>query len=206
MKGSNKSKPTKPIAQKAITMAKKAMSLIPKREVKYMDNIPSYFSNPNATPVVYLLSGIGQGLAYAGRVGNSVKGLSLTARLLLQQSTLATASAIRLIFFVDKENQGTLPLATDVLENTGNSVVSPYNHNNTDRFRILKDKTYVINNYGLNEIKDSIYCRLSHNIKFSGAAGSTYNEGNVFVLVVSDTIANNPSFNMYTRIRYVDND
>lgn len=161
----------------------------------------------SASPGTLALSDVAQGTAYNQRDGNSVKASSLFIRgSVVTNPSLAGSYGqnLRVVVVRDKDNQGSAPSYTDVFETS--SIYSPVNHVNGSRFDILHDKLYscTVQN-AVHNFKH--YIPLNSHIKWSGTLGNTYKEGHIFMLYTSDTstVSNQPTVNVYNRVRYVDN-
>lgn len=90
---------------------------------------------------------IPQGVTESSRVGRKcvVKSIRLKGKFILSNTTtLGNAyDWMRLIIYVDKQCNGTAATATDILET--DALQSFRNLSNTGRFKILHDKSYVLN-------------------------------------------------------------
>ena len=186
-------------AKKALKVANFVKGLV-NAEYKMLDT--SAATTPTATGYVAALSTILEGADYNNRNGLSIKAASLFLKATIFQNPAANASAVRCLICIDSDNTGTAPVVSDILETS--SVISPLNHTNGKRFKILTDRTYCVNNNGEQERFIKKYIKLRHHIKYSNTTTGT-RSGQLYMLVISDTLTNNPSFNYYTRLRYLDN-
>jgi len=122
-------------------------------ELKYVDNIES---NITAVPagVFFYISAIAQGDTASTRTGNVINPTSLLVRqTFFAQDNSLVASLIRCIVFWDRQPNGANPVlvgasTTQSLLDTGvitEPINAPRNFNTIDRYKILYDKTHVIN-------------------------------------------------------------
>lgn len=189
------------MAYKAWSMAKYIKSLI-NVEKKFFD-----YTNSGTVPNTITCASITsttQGDTYANRDGNLIKAKSLLVKCLLDMSSSATDTNVRLIVFKDNEQAGTTPTAAELLEVTTSptNLISPLNHINGKRFNILIDKEFAMSINGKRQYMFERYIDLSHHIKY---ADNGLKEGNIFWCIVSNEATNVPSHNFYSRLRFVDN-
>lgn len=199
--------PTAEKATKALRIAQRVQKAVKKSELKFYDSPPSVFTSAvNSTGAVYPLCNIPSGTGPSSRIGNKALLKSVLAKFTFQQSTLGNASGIRVILFIDKagNNGSGTPLVTDLLQNGTYSFISPLNTINANRFRILHDKTYSIGSNGPQEVIKSLYSKVNQTMGFIGSALTSYDDGQPYLLVCSDTITNNPTMYMYCRVRFTD--
>lgn len=159
-------------------------------------------TTPNTTGFITSLSNIQEGADYSNRNGLVVKASSVYLKATLFQNTAANATAIRTMLIIDNDNTGSTPAVTDVLE--ASNVISPLNHTNGKRFKVIHDKVICVNNNGEEEKFLKVYKKLYHHIRYSNTTTGT-REGQLYLLVVSDATINLPAFNYYSRLRYIDN-
>lgn len=193
------------MAMKAWKLAKYVKSLV-NVERKFCDTVQTASAISNAG-VVQTLSAISEGNDFNQRAGLSVKATSLQCRYTVElPSGFASPEGqyFRQIIFIDKDNQGSAPVSSDVLESV--TLTSPLNHTNGARFTILMDKTIFMSIAGQTGIQRTYYSKMSHHLKYSNSTTGT-REGQVYALWLTDGVGagTNPILNFYSRIRYVDN-
>lgn len=189
------------LAAKAFALAKYLKSIV-NVERKFFD-VAQTNQAIGTTAVIYPLTQIAQGDAYNNREGNSVKAKSLFYRQTTVLNTSAEQTFVRVVIFKDMEQNGTSPTAAQLLESSGN-YISPLNHVNGTRFKILRD--HIVNvTKTLNAKQYETYIRLSNHIKFSDSASTDTKEGNIYLLLLSDQATNTPTIDFNSRLRYVDN-
>lgn len=187
-------------AMKALKVANYVRSLI-NVEKKFFDVTQQI--NYTATGTVYPLTQIAQGDAYNQRNGNSLKIKSLFLRFQNQLNPVQSNDVVRVMLFIDTQNNGNTPLVTDVLQNAG--IISPINYLNGSRFRVIMDKIQPLTNDG-NEIKEiKLFKKFNYDIKYSGSGSANTREGNIYMLCISQNSTNFSFGGYWSRIRYVDN-
>lgn len=102
----------------------------------------------NTTGDFTLLNGCVQGSDYTNRIGRKIvmKSLYIRGYTCPEPSTAGAGGSVaqqaRMIIFMDNQPNGAAPAVTDLL-NTATST-SQLNLNNRDRFKILRDQTFVL--------------------------------------------------------------
>ncbi|UOF79238.1 capsid protein [Circoviridae sp.] len=169
-------------------------------EHKYVDT--SYTTAISSTGALTHLTSIAQGNDVGDRGGNSVKLTSLFMRGDLTINASATISAVRIMVFIWNDN--TAPVATDLLD--ADNVNSNRNLEKSDKIRVICDKRYnLIVSTEKRSFPISCYSKLHHHLKFTGAAGTTYESGSIWLYVVSSEATNTVANTMNFRIKYLDN-
>lgn len=158
--------------------------------------------NPSNTGTNTILTNIAQGADYNQRNGNSIKLSSTYLKLIFANNPTSAATFLRVMMFIDNDNIGSAPAVTDVLEAA--SVVSPLNHTNGKRFKILSDKTLCASLQGPDIVKYNQYKMLSNHVKYSNATTGS-REGQLYILLISDQSVNTPSVSYFVRSRFIDN-
>lgn len=121
-----------------------------REELKHKDTIHSaveMVADPGVTQMV-LLNGLVNGTTNVTRIGDRISITSVQTRgtINLPVGNL-TACMWRVIIFRDLQTNGAAPVYTDILDTSviTTTVHAPYNQDNSDRFRIISDKTGVLN-------------------------------------------------------------
>nr|UOF78571.1 capsid protein [Cressdnaviricota sp.] len=190
-------------ALKAWNLAKMLKGLI-NTESKYGDSGIQTLTPTNAGGVSYL-SGLAQGLTNITRVGNSILAKSILLNIQCVINASATNTVVRLVLFVDHDNQGATPAVTDLIQSADARAF--INRVNGKRFSVLKDWQYVLNTSTGAQQNDKVFLRLAHHIKYSGtdAAIGSQLQGAMFLMVISDQATNTPTVIYNSRLRYIDN-
>lgn len=212
-----KAKSTRAIAKRGFRLAK---TLASTREVKYYTSAIS--GNTTTTGTITSLLDIAQGDSADTRDGNQITLRSIRFLGSLSNgdpSTLLTGnpSAIyRVILFQDKQQvSDTPPAVNDVLFSP--DYASVYNYPNVvKRFKILYDRSFVINAPGIHDTGITpatayITCQKSwshwlfptmKNIKYNGTLGSDLQKGGVYMLMLGTST--DPSFIINYQVAYND--
>lgn len=163
------------------------------------------------TGTVASLSLIAEGADYNNREGHSIKALGTELRLTVANNAATTTGLLRAILFLDLEQNGTQPTPGLVLENalmvTAYAPTSPFNHDNTERFVILKDDLISTGLSGPQAVNRVWHVPLGTHIRYSGttATDAVAREGHLYLLLISADAAAGPSVGFYNRLAYVDN-
>lgn len=227
--------------RKTTNTTKKFKSSLPatlrtlKPEIKTVDVINNG-SPPNtfvlsSTPTISLLNGIAEGTGTFNRVGRRCHMKSLRFTGWIGFTALAGNGAgelIRLMIVYDRQPNGSLPAATDVLQSldqAGNNSTSVYDGLNTanfERFRVLRDIKWSIPDTGVagaagpNQLQTiqasstvDFFIKLKDlEVHFSGNGGTITNisTGTIFLLGIGSQAAASAAFRMnyVTRLRYID--
>lgn len=196
---------TAELASKAWTAAKYLATLV-NVETKVIDVAPTSVANTafTSTGLVVYLSGISQGTDYNNRIGNSIK--SQFMNFVLQITTGNTNNRCRVILFRDREQRQALPAITDVLESA--DPYAQYNHNNLNRFTILKDVMTVTDTYHPTRLVEWSKSDKTH-IYYSGTTNgvASADENSIFLLFLSDQASGSaaPTAIYGFRLGFVDN-
>lgn len=160
--------------------------------------------------LLFPTSALGQGTTQSTRVGLKISPAMLQIKSYAFISSSATTTRIRFIVFQDKDQSGTAPVATDLIDTTltGSvitvaSVNAPYNRDNFARWRILSDRSYDMSISGDQLVSFDKKIKLSSPIYYSTAANPRDN--NIFVLILHDqAVANIPGITYYSRLFFTD--
>lgn len=196
-----------------------------KQELKVSDITTAQYA-VNTTGTFTLLHVPILGTDYTQRIGRKtvIKSLYIRGRVLIENAQVFTAAITcaaqqpRMILFWDMQPNGAAPAVTDLL-NTADST-SHLNLNNRDRFRIIKDKTFVFDpmvitaatavanwNRTISDIK--CYKKLTGEVIFNGTNGGTIadiNSGALYMFWIGNVPAgtNDSLAVLSTRIRFDD--
>nr|UOF80765.1 capsid protein [Cressdnaviricota sp.] len=192
-----------PLAMKAYRMAKMLVGLV-NTESKFAD-LGVTTLNPSNTGGLTYLSGVAQGTTNITRVGNSLLAKSVLINIQCVINASATNTVVRLVLFVDHDNQGADPAVTTVLQSADSRAF--INRLQGKRFSVLKDWQYVLNTSTNAQVNDKVYLKLHHHIKYGGTDATVASalQGNVFLLSISDQAVNTPTVIVNSRLRYIDN-
>lgn len=191
-------------------LAKKAASGVVKYylnpEYKFLDNN----ANTTITNTGTILSSqslIAQGDDATSRDGNSIKVTSWLFRATMDINGTNNAR-VRIVAFIDASSNGVVPLISDVFQSTlGNLIISPMNRVNGKRFKVLFDRSFILDNDDPKKTCE-VFKKMQHHIHYLDATASTSSlgQGPIYIALISDQpLANAPSFSMTSRMRFLDN-
>lgn len=195
-------------AAAAYTMARRLKSVV-HPEFKWYDAVLAPTTIPNSTtgPAILQLSAIPQGDSVNEREGNRAFIKSFMWR---AEITGPESCRIRLMLLRDLRRSyntvaGTMPNINpgDILQSLTYPMVSPYQMNQSGRFKILFDRTY---NYDHDEYPRKTikyFTKMNHQMRWATNTMSEPNVGALYLLMVTDA-SNVPSIAAYSRIRWID--
>lgn len=204
-----KGKTTRALAKAAIRLAHK--------EMYFFDTVNTPSSVVSNAGLVTCLTNVAQGDDINNRTGNAITARSLNLRILASGNAQNTINYMRVIVFMDKDNQGSNPAPGDVLQTVGSqvSIISPLKIANLGRFQILYDRVctfdhqvdYTVgtaNNDPVGACNLKLYKRMRTPLRFTGSSGTNIFHNAIFLLVLSDVASNDPVYTFYSRIGYND--
>ena len=191
---------------------------LPSGELKFFDVKHSVNPIQDAQQLGVCLNNIAQGVGESERVGRKVIVRSIHCRLYINLAGTSdvddTDEVIRVVAFLDKQTNGLAVYSDAVMKNTEYNVFR--NMNNTDRFRVLWDKTIPMNaqSGAYNGATDKfgstgkwLYFNKKVNIpiEFSGSTGQTIEiRSNSLNFYLTAKSGGNCSYRADWRIRYTD--
>lgn len=199
-------------ASAALSMAKMLKSLI-NVETKFIDTSLGGVLMPSATPSIIPLTLCSTGTNDETRNGNSIKAKSNSLKFTLAiNSTTPLDADCRIMIVLDKVSNGTVPLATDILDNLGGltPTLAHYNGDNAgSRFVILYDKRFQLDTVNRRLIDGSTYLKLNHHVKFDGNGSviADATTGHMYLVYMSNigAVASQPSISYSNRFYFIDN-
>lgn len=167
--------------------------------------------NGTAAPageVLSLSQFVVEGDGISQRTGRVINLVMIDMRIRRTLNTLTNkTSCVRMIVFLDTQNQGVFPAVTDVL--TSANVVSAYEVNNAQqhRFRILRDEIETLCDGGANNQKASSW-RFRHKcqIHYGGAAdaAASNRKNAVFFLILTNNTVAGPDWSLGVGLDFTD--
>lgn len=167
----------------------------------------------------FLLNGVSQGDGQSSRDGRIITNRSVQLKLLFRAAGLANIrSNVRWILFIDLEPHGVPPVATDLLDTATTSpglLLASRNLDNRNRFIILKDKTFNLDQFdNAGHVKDTFsglkYRKLRLKTTFDASNNGDISDivkGALYVWVFSDNntgTSYEPLAYIYGRVRFTD--
>lgn len=185
------------MAYKALKLARKVANAV-NIEYKIFDTQSS--TTPDYTGTVVTLNTPSQGTTDIQRIGDSIKCQNLVLRgYAIRQGADVMA---RVMVLWDPQNK--ITASSDILETVGSSysVFSPKHYDKRFQSRVLFDKTIKCFSSSLGQDFD-VTIPIDQHTQFS-AGTTTINTGALKVLVISNTLANQPSIILYSRLSFTD--
>lgn len=158
----------------------------------------------NTSGGITSLVGIAQGDDQADRTGNSilVKGIALKMAVRIHAS--ATASIVRIIFFIDtQQEEDTSPTVTDVI-NTANPL-APLSRARIGRFKILKNYILNLSAQKTPQVVINKYIKMHHHVRYNSSTSSDIQKGGIYMLIISNEATNTPQYDKQTILQFYDN-
>ena len=176
-------------------------------EKKYVDNDYSNTSVGSTGNLIATYTTMAQGLGDQARMGNTIKGKSISGKIIATKSTIPTTTQLRLLWVLDKECDGAAPVLSDVLDSV--NTLAGVNRNFSKRFVILKDKLVTLSSGG-NDIRSmKFFFPTDFHIHFDGSTSAITDakENHVFLYAISDSIGGSsyPIVSHWGRFNYYDN-
>lgn len=197
------------IAQKALSMANfmKGMINCEKKHLEGATNATFYNAG-----VTTCISDIGQGDNTNQRNGDSVLCRSIYVKMQFTKYAAAVSQGIRYLIWQDTGFAvgASAPTLADVLQYVASaySCVSPLLRETQGRFKILRDKTFVLSDAKETEKIISEYIKVYTHIKWdnTGTAYADRSKNHIYVSFISNDAVGEPSaYTMTNRIGYYDN-
>lgn len=162
---------------------------------------------------------IAQGTDEINRLGRNITTKSVQVRAIFQANTTGVQSVARMMLVYDRQPNGALPVAADIMSFPGALVAQGYpNQDNRDRFLILMDKAYPVigtsttANTGLERQYVMKYKKLGNLITNWSSTGTTgviggLTTGSILCLLYGDVITGTAAatVNINFRFRFSDN-
>lgn len=190
------------MAKKALKTASYVAKLV-NSEFKE-DNTSTVGGTCNWNGVITTLCNPGQGVSANQREGDSIKMKNLTLRGDVYRTNVDCV--VRIIIYLDKEN--TIATGADLLQITGSGLVlhSPKNEDNKYQSKILHDKTYTLTNAQKVITTYEWVYKIEQHVHFQSGS-TTIKDGALKIAYFSNIVpgVNEPGFNFYSTVSYVDN-
>lgn len=182
-------------------------------ELKYVD-IQNQQNQFDDVGVGVLLNGLVPGTGASQRIGKKVTLKSIQIRGAINAGALGVnpfSGFGRMFIIYDKQANAAFPTIASILEQT--SGTSPMNMDNRERFLVLYDRQFALDQFGGNpSAQVKMYKKLNLTTVFNaGTAGTVADitSGAVYVVFINEnsyvtTSTNSPIIRWYSRIRYED--
>lgn len=149
------------------------------------------------------IGAVAQGDSRITRTGDLIRLRSIYGRLFFTINGSATNTQIRHLIIIDKTPDGTAPTLTELLDNptVPLSLVSPINFNQTQRFRIIRDKLYTLNDVNTTTLAVKYFRRLNMTVSFNGGTATPI-RNQLFEIFISSEATNTPTVSSTGRFRF----
>ncbi len=214
-------------ARTALSIASSLASLI-NTEFKFVDSQTSAaaVATPATTLFIHNFFAMQQGSDEQNRIGNSILPKGLSVRLEFSGNPSGgTDQDVRYLILIDRDQNGTPPLITEVLQ-ISTQQDSFLNMDNRKRFRVLADVKLKLGNastttqyprtkhrehyFKFNKKVNPKYARSKrkwYHILYSNttAADASMDNGQIYIMAWSNEVTNSPTCRITARGRYIDN-
>lgn len=175
-----------PTAQTALAVANQALSLVRRldRQVEEKFHQVSLLNFDYTTGYIYSPSGVPQGITDVTRIGDKIRAKRLEVRVRMYDNTNSN-TCFRMIILRQKEYAAFS--ITNLVE--ADSTLSFHNNDQADRWIILKDMVVQQNSSFANQDRGDTYIftiPLDYELSFTGAAGSDYESGPLWIYTTAD--------------------
>ncbi len=161
------------------------------------------------TVTILQVSNILLGDGGLSRDGNQIKITGIYLNYLWTIHASATTTQVRVMLVQDSQTNGAIYAASDLLvDQTGtDNIISPYNLDNKYRFRVLFDRTHVLNDNGNQSVIVNKFIKLDQRMRFDASAGDITDVTSMSysLVFVSSEATNTPARTHHCRIRFIDN-
>lgn len=154
-----------------------------------------------------LLNGLAQGVNNSERIGRKAVMKSLSLRYTYDGTASDGDSQVRILIIYDKQANGALPAASDVIPNQ--TFTSHIQLANADRFVVLMDEVSESRQSSALNISGSRYLKCNLETIFGGSTSgiASINSGSIFIMAANNadpTIGAVGALYFSTRVRYTD--
>jgi hypothetical protein len=174
-------------------------------ELKTLNTIVS--TTAPITSTVRILTGLAENVASNGRIGLSVKPVSLDATYKLSR-TSAGAVFTRVVIVRDTQQESdVVPLAVDIYQDASSPTETYFSEIHKGRFDVLYDKTHFIaTSTDIAESLHKVHIKLSEKklVTFNGSADSDTQSGHLYIVLSGDDASLATTVKLSTRFAYHD--
>lgn len=206
-KWNRKSKPTLKKLDKKINKVYRNIA----QEVKVHDNAYNFLPDRDGSSAnIYCLSAIAQGDSDVTRDGNKIKYKSLQLKGQVYMDLDIQSATVRLVIFVDRNfENGVPPTCANLLDGSVfGTPQAPYAMRNKlerERFKVIYDKLFTLNQNGANTLPFNIYRRLGNIGTYSDTTNSGYGKNMIYMAWISGQAdIDKPTVNCVKRLAFTD--
>lgn len=185
-----------------------------KQAVTTISPAAGYASAQN--PTIRYINHVAIGTGINQRVGQKIRLKKLTIRGSMANGSATGPSQARLVLFWDSQNNGTLPVNADLMQDTtaATNFNSPYLITNRKRFHVVYDKQFAFNNHGgstdqaeVKKFKITKNFKKGHLIQYNTGTAATQADsvgGSFFSWFSTDSAAGQPFLSWDVEYLYKD--
>lgn len=180
-------------------------------EKKYVDDTLSS-DNVTSTKSINLFNALAKGDNHYNRDGDSILMQTLQVKGMIIQNSGATNTTFKVWYLLDKEAKGSLPNATDIWDSNGMSnygIFDLRNRDYTDRFVILKERTYTMSDAKSTTMHINEFIKLGVHTKYlKGQSTGTISDladNALYIVMATNEATNGAAIRLATRLTYTDN-
>lgn len=178
---------------------KSIKSMIPKPEKKFFD-VSAAATVILSTGTVTSLFVPNPGTSVNAMIGDNCRVKSWFWRASILPNAVAGVNFLRILLVKDRQPNGVTPAVADIL--TTVSYISPLLDFNAERFKVIFDRMYTMDNDANGSQVDKIYRRL--NFKYTANVAAAPNTNGLYLVQLSNQAANGPTTEWYSRVRFTD--
>lgn len=168
-------------------------------ETKAINNSSSVTVNDTTGQVLHMTA-IAEGTASNQRSGRFIRSRYITSRLHLKMHASATQTLVRVVIIISSDENA--PTTSSFF--TSQNALSTINLLYSDRYRIIYDNLVNLDTYNPTAALN-IFRKPRQRIKFNGTASTDYENGQMWMLLLSNEATNTPTVAYYNRFSYNDN-
>lgn len=189
----------------AMSVAKKALSGVRaierKIEDKFVNTVRASTAITDAGIIDELFPTV-QGANFGQRVGNTMHAKWM--RIAYESRAVGGSSSLRIIIFRDNQQEAdTDPTIAQVLQSV--SHLSPINHLNKSRFKILRDTNTSMTVSSANAVVNKVvYIKLNFQQKYNGTAATDIDKNGIYILMLGSAPTNDPLFEYNASLIFTD--
>ncbi len=158
----------------------------------------------NITPI----SLVAIGDTASDREGNKIVLSTLQLKYTVKQSVSATATRIRVMLVLDKQTNGVIYTAGDLLQSTaiGTAIVSPLNLDGAFRFKVLYNKVHTLSSEGSVVQYSEMFKNINISARYTSSGADIANvlSSGLSIVHMSDESSNTPTISWFSRVRFID--
>lgn len=198
----------RPLAVKAMRLAKRVNRKVGSIEYKYLDNSLTATAFTNAG-VIDQLTNVVEGLTNITRVAQKITIKRIMFRVNAFSNVAGTKFVCRVMLVQDRQTNGAIFATTDLLESVAavDCTISQLNKNFFKRFKILYDKRKSLTTTGSNQVTFfNFQKRVNIPVLYSANAGTIADirKNSLAIIFFTNVAANAPSFDYNSRLIFTD--